>query len=692
MTNIQLNKGIALAKAGKSLEARHVLGQVVTRDPRSVRGWLWLAGVVETEEQQRYCLERVLHLNPQDEVCKRLLTQMKSGIVNGIPISAADETDNGIIQQRAPIACQPSPQAPVSIEEQASPHPASDTAPTDEASQADDQKPSAAGSAAPSSHYFVGHQPKSSRTKNLEDVIANVFVPLGYEPQGVDRVVGGEPYLLHICKEIFSTSFGVFDLSSDDPNSYLELGIALGLNCPIIVLANFKACLPPALKNHNIIVYTDRADLEAKLVRLCEQGFPPPTPPTPDHCYFCDRICDSMSTPPDENSYLVLHHSKLLWRNLMKSLTPHLAEYHLYPGYLSGRTSGATLCDMRRKVLASQFVLCHPGTLCDKSGFLALGIAIGSRVPWILLTKEGQAAIPSDLQGVDRIEYTNVGDLGGLLIDTLGGFLGRVMPSPPVKNNGTALLSLPFWIQLEDWIGRAKQPEQAPERPQGSIQLAQYDGQTYLTKHVVPKGGLLFGRSPECDVVVQNPSASARHFRILRGRTGKTFVEDLHSKNGTFLNGTRLPPGKRVEIKLNDTVRIPGARILVWDDRPVPREQEPPQTFDNTAMLPPVLRIEIPDVPPPTYLSTWDHLLTLTVILPDGRHHTTFEVQAYYPMDRILSKLVDLLDLPRGQYHFKLEDKYVADDETPLSLGLGTGDALTIAPEEVNSGKFPPRR
>jgi len=705
MTDLQLNRGIALAKAGRNLEARNVLGQVVRKDPQSVRAWLWLAGVVETEEQQRYCLERVLHLNPEDEICKQILIQMRVGTINGIPIldPAVQDRGNEITNRKKrttadarPTSAQTPTQDPAPIAEHATLESASDNASAAQIGAADGRSSPVTGSSALSRCYFLGHPLTSDHAGDPEAVITNVFGRAGYEPHRADEHAGqgaGEgARLLDTCKHLFSTCFSVFDLSSGDPNGYLELGIALGLNCPVVAIANFKACLPPALEGQGVTIYADSSDLEAKLVALCDGGFPLATHPVPDYCAFCGRACDSMSTPPDENSYLVLHHSKLLWRNLMQSVTPRLAEYHLYPSYLSGRTSGATLCDVRRKVLASQFVLCHPGALSDQSSFLALGIAIGSRVPWVLLTKEGQDDIPPSLQGIDRIEYSTVSDLGELLIDTLGGFLGRVMSKSPTRNNGTALLSLPFWIQLEDWLSRATQPEQAPDLPRGDIQVAQYEGQAHLAQHAVPQQGLLFGRDPGCDVVVQNPSTSAHHFRILKGRTGRTFVEDLQSKNGTFLNGTRLPPGERVEIKVNDTIRIPGARFLIWDERPIPREQEAAQPLGSTAMLPPILRIEIPDVPPPTYVSTWDHLLTLTVFLPDGRHRTTFEVQAYYPIGRILSKLVDLLDLPRGKYQFKLEDKYVGDDETPLSLGLQTGNALTIAPAEVNPSGMPQGR
>ena len=83
-TEEQLCRGIALAKAGKNPKARNILGQVVKSNPRSISGWLWLAGVVETKEQQCYCLERALQLGPQNKVVRQALAQAKSETGTGI--------------------------------------------------------------------------------------------------------------------------------------------------------------------------------------------------------------------------------------------------------------------------------------------------------------------------------------------------------------------------------------------------------------------------------------------------------------------------------------------------------------------------------------------------------------------------------------------------------------------------------
>ena len=34
----------------------------------------------------------------------------------------------------------------------------------------------------------------------------------------------------------------------------------------------------------------------------------------------------------------------------------------------------------------------------------------------------------------------------------------------------------------------------------------------------------------------------------------KWFIEDLNSRNGTFINGNKIPPGKRIELTSNDAI------------------------------------------------------------------------------------------------------------------------------------------
>src|SRR3954466_7803037 len=65
----------------------------------------------------------------------------------------------------------------------------------------------------------------------------------------------------------------------------------------------------------------------------------------------------------------------------------------------------------------------------------------------------------------------------------------------------------------------------------------------------------VIGRSADCEVPLDVPAVSRRHAAILRER-GSYYIEDLQSRNGTFLNDNRL------------TGRTPlgeGDRLLICD-------------------------------------------------------------------------------------------------------------------------------
>ena len=68
---------------------------------------------------------------------------------------------------------------------------------------------------------------------------------------------------------------------------------------------------------------------------------------------------------------------------------------------------------------------------------------------------------------------------------------------------------------------------------------------------------LVIGRDADCDVVVDHPLASRRHARISRDDR-RYRLEDLDSRNGTFLNGERLPPSRERE--------PPAGRLLAHGD------------------------------------------------------------------------------------------------------------------------------
>jgi len=59
---------------------------------------------------------------------------------------------------------------------------------------------------------------------------------------------------------------------------------------------------------------------------------------------------------------------------------------------------------------------------------------------------------------------------------------------------------------------------------------------------------LCIGRAPENDIQIRDKFVSRKHLKILRKESG-FFIEDLQSKNGTYLNGEQIPPGVETELK-----------------------------------------------------------------------------------------------------------------------------------------------
>lgn len=56
-----------------------------------------------------------------------------------------------------------------------------------------------------------------------------------------------------------------------------------------------------------------------------------------------------------------------------------------------------------------------------------------------------------------------------------------------------------------------------------------------FTFDLPPGGGLVVGRDPVVDVVISDPAASRRHFQI-QDRGGSWFIQDMGSRNGTFVD------------------------------------------------------------------------------------------------------------------------------------------------------------
>ncbi|MBN2217304.1 MAG: SpoIIE family protein phosphatase [Pirellulales bacterium] len=95
---------------------------------------------------------------------------------------------------------------------------------------------------------------------------------------------------------------------------------------------------------------------------------------------------------------------------------------------------------------------------------------------------------------------------------------------------------------------------------------------------------LVLGRNPDCDIVVDAGAVSRQHAQLVRV-DGRFYVEDLKSRNGTFLNGQRV--FGRQPLRENDELRICDLVFVFQEnsDSCVKFEGETVHLDDGTALL-----------------------------------------------------------------------------------------------------------
>ncbi|RMF51723.1 MAG: FHA domain-containing protein, partial [Chloroflexota bacterium] len=64
---------------------------------------------------------------------------------------------------------------------------------------------------------------------------------------------------------------------------------------------------------------------------------------------------------------------------------------------------------------------------------------------------------------------------------------------------------------------------------------------------VIERTPLVIGREADCDIILNDPKISRQHVRLTQTADGHFQVEDLESRNGTWVNGVRLKGSRLLE-------------------------------------------------------------------------------------------------------------------------------------------------
>ena len=128
------------------------------------------------------------------------------------------------------------------------------------------------------------------------------------------------------------------------------------------------------------------------------------------------------------------------------------------------------------------------------------------------------------------------------------------------------------------------------QAPFGDRVLLVIDGAALQVIPLAGTGTLTIGRASKCDVIIDSGSVSRHHANLLIGLDVE--IEDVGSSNGTFVDRTRLPRGKRVRL----TVGVPflvGAVTLMVQTRAGSRREITPQASQLAALEQSAARIAV---------------------------------------------------------------------------------------------------
>ncbi len=74
----KLKAGIEAAQKGDKRTARNLLKQVLAEDENNELAWMWLASAVETLDERRACLQKVLQINPNNARAREALNRLQA--------------------------------------------------------------------------------------------------------------------------------------------------------------------------------------------------------------------------------------------------------------------------------------------------------------------------------------------------------------------------------------------------------------------------------------------------------------------------------------------------------------------------------------------------------------------------------------------------------------------------------------
>jgi len=282
-------------------------------------------------------------------------------------------------------------------------------------------------------HYYVAREFTPDRD-DLRGALATALAEFEVQPLSADDVFWSRPNLCKISAIIQSTPFGVYQLStSQDRDVYLELGIAMGLGRPFVLVKDKEADiieLAQGLDYYSVDSFLElRYELGekvrpfmAEIVNYRSQALPPSGSQKTafiahggiDVIDFCVPIAKIMTTYGLTPVFVDDPTGKLTHFLDLEDIT-----YQIVGG--TGQTRLSETIDAIRKARLGVYRIDPTGAV---DTFLALGISMSLNRPGFLVHKTNTAP-PADLRGLSTLTFKGYTDLAKSFPERFGHLLRR---------------------------------------------------------------------------------------------------------------------------------------------------------------------------------------------------------------------------------------------------------------------------
>jgi hypothetical protein len=276
--------------------------------------------------------------------------------------------------------------------------------------------------------------------------LAKALKKINLEPYFADSEVTSNLLLGKICGKVLSTRAFVADMSSQNPNVYFELGLAIGFNKPILAIIKEGKTVPAILHNFVNFRFTHFSGLEQDLDRQMPIWFTDATVSEAlytSRCHFLNRFCedrnrlspgrvyylldetngstnqsggDAPTVNPDLNEAMLVALQRFNYELLLLNDVPNIDDFRF--------------CDFCRAARNASFGVVNLSAHSAVSVYLFAGLLLGLGIDFFLLVQTpdengNETAIPSLMRGFDYVPYKHYAELADQLPMKLEEFLNK---------------------------------------------------------------------------------------------------------------------------------------------------------------------------------------------------------------------------------------------------------------------------